>query len=93
LYMERTTFDSQQTEWPTNGRADNVHAPVADDGGERGRNWAGHTRETSLYTRAFLHPRAAALIAASAMIALAAIGRGSKSVSSTKAEAASARRA
>jgi short-subunit dehydrogenase len=78
LYMERTTFDSQQTEWPTNGRADNLYEPVADDGGERGRNWVGHTRETSLYTRAFLNPGAAALIAAGALIALAAIGRGSR---------------
>ena len=78
LYMEHTTFDSQQTEWPTNGRPDNVYEPVADDGGERGRNWTGHTRETSVYTRAFLHPGATALIAAGAMLALAAIGHGSR---------------
>jgi short-subunit dehydrogenase len=78
LYMERTTFDSQQTERPTNGRADNLYEPVADDGGERGRNWSGHTRETSVYTRAFLNPGAAALVAAGAMLALAAIGRGSR---------------
>jgi len=76
LYMERTTFDSQQTARPTNGRADNMYEPVADDGGERGRNWIGPTRETSVYTRAFLHPGAASLVAAGAVLALAAIGRG-----------------
>jgi short-subunit dehydrogenase len=69
LYMERTTFDSQGTDTPVNGRADNLHQPVADDGGERGRNWNGHTRETSIYTRAFLHPKAAAtLLTAVALI-------------------------
>src|SRR5918993_4212733 len=62
LYMERWTFDSQRTQKPTNGRADNLHAPVADDGGERGRNWSGHTRRSSVYTRAFLHPKVAALL-------------------------------
>ena len=56
LYMERWTFDSQRTEVPTNGRADNLHHPVTDDGGERGRNWAGHTRRSSVYTKAALHP-------------------------------------
>jgi short-subunit dehydrogenase len=59
-YMERWTFDSQSTDIPVRGRADNLYHPVADDGEERGRNWKGHTRETSLYTRAFLHPGAAA---------------------------------
>src|SRR5688572_17270815 len=33
LYMERWTFDSQQTDIPANGRADNLYEPVADDGG------------------------------------------------------------
>lgn len=60
LYMERWTFDSQRTDKPVNGRADNLYDPVAHDGGERGRNWSGHTRRSSLYTRAFLHPRAGA---------------------------------
>lgn len=60
LYMERWTFESQNTDTPVNGRADNLYQPVTDDGDERGRNWNGHTRETSIYTRAFLHPKAAA---------------------------------
>ena len=63
MYMERWTFASQQTAMPVSGRSDNLYEPVADDGGERGRNWSGHTRKTSLYTRAFLHPKAAALVA------------------------------
>jgi NAD(P)-dependent dehydrogenase (short-subunit alcohol dehydrogenase family) len=68
LYMERWTFDSQSTTRPANGRPDNLFAPVADDGGERGRNWSGHTRTSSLYTRAALHP----LLSLSAISALAA---------------------
>jgi NAD(P)-dependent dehydrogenase (short-subunit alcohol dehydrogenase family) len=57
LYMERWTFDSQQTDKPVNGRPDNLYQPVPADGGERGRNWEGHTRASSMYTRAALHPR------------------------------------
>jgi short-subunit dehydrogenase len=67
LYMERWTFDAQRTETPVNGRADNLYAPVADDGGERGRTWKGHTRASSLYTRAFLYPRATAAVCALAL--------------------------
>jgi short-subunit dehydrogenase len=62
LYMERWTFDSQRTDKPVNGRADNLYEPVQADGGERGRNWEGHTRESSVYTRAVLYPRATAVI-------------------------------
>jgi NAD(P)-dependent dehydrogenase (short-subunit alcohol dehydrogenase family) len=69
LYMERWTFDSQSTDKPANGRPDNLYAPVADDGGERGRNWTGHTRKSSVYTSAFLHPYAA--LAAGGVLALA----------------------
>jgi len=58
-YMERTLFRSQQTDRPTNGRLDNLYAPVAHDGGRRGRNWTGRTRESSVYTAATLHPRRA----------------------------------
>ena len=70
-YMERTTFDSQQTERPTHDRPDNLYAPVAADGGERGRNWTGHTRESSVYTRAFLHPGMSALIAGALAVSVA----------------------
>jgi short-subunit dehydrogenase len=56
LYMERWTFDSQRTETPADGRPDNLYTPVTEDGGERGRNWTGHTRQRSVYTEAFLRP-------------------------------------
>jgi short-subunit dehydrogenase len=76
LYMERWTFESQHTDTPINGRANNLYQPVADDGGERGRNWNAHTRETSVYTRAFLHPKAAAAaLAVVAVIAGVAVAR------------------
>ena len=66
-YMERNTFEGQRTDIPTHGRPDNLYAPVAFDGGERGQNWRGHTRESSLYTAAVLDPRRFA--AAGAVIA------------------------
>jgi NAD(P)-dependent dehydrogenase (short-subunit alcohol dehydrogenase family) len=75
LYMERWTFDSQATAKPLNGRPDNLYQPVQADGGERGRNWTGHTRASSVYTRAALHPRATA-----AMIAVLALGLGAAAV-------------
>jgi NAD(P)-dependent dehydrogenase (short-subunit alcohol dehydrogenase family) len=75
LYMERWTFDSQATDKPVHGRPDNLYAPVRADGGERGRHWRGHTRRSSVYTRAALHPRAAA-----AVIAALALGFGAAAV-------------
>jgi len=74
LYMERWTFESQRTNTPVNGRPDNLHNPVADDGGERGRNWSGHTRGSSIYTKAALHPKttAAAIMALVAGLAMTA---------------------
>ena len=64
-YMERTTFGSQLTERRIAGdRQDNLYEPVAYDGGERGRNWEGRTKGTSIYTKAALHPRAAMSILA-----------------------------
>lgn len=74
LYMERWTFDSQGTDMPVNGRPDNLYEPVVDDGGERGRNWNGHTRESSAYTSAFLHPRASMALVAGLALA-AGLGR------------------
>jgi NAD(P)-dependent dehydrogenase (short-subunit alcohol dehydrogenase family) len=71
LYMERWTFDSQQTDRPTQGRADNLYRPVSDDGGERGRNWHGHTRESSAYSHVMLHPGVAALLVAGLAVGVA----------------------
>jgi NAD(P)-dependent dehydrogenase (short-subunit alcohol dehydrogenase family) len=63
-YMERTTFDSQKTAKPLGDRPSNLYEPVAEDGGERGKNWTGRTKSTSLYTKATLHPEIAATAAA-----------------------------
>jgi hypothetical protein len=73
LYMERWTFASQNTAIPADGRADNLYEPVTDDGGERGRHWSGHTRNSSLDTEAILHPRA---VAAAALLGLAGLTAG-----------------
>ena len=61
-YMERTTFESQKTANLVGDRPNNLYEPVADDGGERGRNWSGDTKQTSLYTDAVLHPRITASV-------------------------------
>jgi short-subunit dehydrogenase len=74
LYMERWTFDSQSTKTPAGGRPDNLYEPVVDDGGERGRNWRGHTRESSVYTSAMLRPGFAVAVAAGLALALGAAG-------------------
>jgi NAD(P)-dependent dehydrogenase (short-subunit alcohol dehydrogenase family) len=74
LYMERWTFDGQKTDIPVRGRRDNLYEPMPFDGGDRGTNWRGHTRESSVYTAAQLRPwrwTAAGMIAASAVAALA----------------------
>ena len=75
LYMEQSTFESQLTDTPVGRRRDNLYEPVADDGGERGHNWSGHTRRSSLYTRAFLRPLAAAAISSGIAVCLAAAAR------------------
>lgn len=81
LYMERWTFDSQKTDRPAIGRPDNLYAPVRDDGGERGRNWKGRTRASSVYTEAVLHPRAAAALCLCLAAVMAAAGwRGRHSI-------------
>jgi short-subunit dehydrogenase len=66
-YMERTLFDSQKTDKPVFGRADNLFGPVAHDGGERGRNWQGRTIRRSASTAAALHPRTAATMLSAAV--------------------------
>ncbi|HEX7087987.1 MAG TPA: SDR family oxidoreductase [Vicinamibacterales bacterium] len=84
LYMERWAFDSQQTDKPAHGRPDNLHAPVPDDGGERGRNWSGHTRRSSLYTTAMLHPRVTTAVLAGLMAGLTLAGGHGRSSSSSR---------
>ena len=76
-YMERTTFDSQKTDrLVAADRRDNLYEPVEHDGGERGRNWTGRTRSTSLYTAAALHPELAAAAFAAGVGLLAAFALG-----------------
>jgi NAD(P)-dependent dehydrogenase (short-subunit alcohol dehydrogenase family) len=74
-YMERKFFTKQKTQESIGDRPDNLHAPVAYDGGERGRNWTGHTRRSSLYTEAVLRPRRALLALAGLGLAAAAGAR------------------
>lgn len=78
-YMEGTTFESQKTDKPVGDRPDNLYTPVAHDGGERGRNWTGRTKGTSLYTSAVLHPELAAAAAALGFGLVAAALLGSRS--------------
>jgi hypothetical protein len=73
--MERWTFESQQTDRPAAGRPDNLHRPVGDDGGERGATWHGHTRGSSLYTSALLHPERAIMLVGAVALALGAATR------------------
>jgi hypothetical protein len=70
-YMERWTFDGQKTDMPASvERPNNLYEPVAHDGGERGTNWKGHTRGSSVYTKAMLHPAATmGLVALAAAVA------------------------
>lgn len=72
LSMERWTFASQSTTTPVDGRPDNLYTPVSADGGERGRNRNGHTRESSVYSCAVLRPGATTAIAAGVALGLGA---------------------
>jgi NAD(P)-dependent dehydrogenase (short-subunit alcohol dehydrogenase family) len=75
-YMERWSFDSQQTnEVVPDGRRDNLFEPVEFDGGERGRNYKGRVMKHSAYTAAALHPGKAAVIAAAVGLAFLAGSR------------------
>lgn len=74
-YMEKTTFESQKTDMPAGDRPNNLYEAVEDDGGERGRNWTGRTRNGSLYTRASLHPGIALSAAVGVGVLLAGISR------------------
>ncbi|HYT66059.1 MAG TPA: SDR family oxidoreductase [Vicinamibacterales bacterium] len=73
-YMERWTFDAQRTRKPAAGRPDNLYAPVPDDGGERGRNWEGHTRKSSIYTALALRPQVAVGLLAGLLVGVGSVG-------------------
>jgi NAD(P)-dependent dehydrogenase (short-subunit alcohol dehydrogenase family) len=74
-YMERWTFDGQRTDIAVDGRPDNLYQPVGSDGGERGKTWRGHTRESSAYTSAQLRPLRFAVGAALVVSAVAMLAR------------------
>ena len=58
-YMERTLFKQQRTsQSASTDRPANLYRPVQHDGGERGRNWKGRTKETSALTWAQMRPAA-----------------------------------
>jgi NAD(P)-dependent dehydrogenase (short-subunit alcohol dehydrogenase family) len=76
LYMERYTFDAQSTGEPARRRADNLYTPVPHDGGERGRNWHGHVRGSSLYTKAVLKPKTTAAVLGACAVVAGALFRG-----------------
>jgi NAD(P)-dependent dehydrogenase (short-subunit alcohol dehydrogenase family) len=70
-YMERTLFKQQRTSQPAStDRPANLYRPVQYDGGERGRNWKGRTKETSAFTWAQMRP--AATVAGLVALALGA---------------------
>jgi NAD(P)-dependent dehydrogenase (short-subunit alcohol dehydrogenase family) len=79
-YMERYVFDAQKARRAaTSERPSNLHAPLPSDGGARGRNWKGHTRRSSVYTKAVLHPAAAlvsGLVAAAGVATVLRAARG-----------------
>jgi short-subunit dehydrogenase len=70
--MEAKMFDVQKSDRPkTNGRGDSLYAPSA-DGEERG-GYPGHVAESSVYTKASVHPLlAGSLIAGLGFAAFAA---------------------
>jgi NAD(P)-dependent dehydrogenase (short-subunit alcohol dehydrogenase family) len=89
-YMERTTFESQKTDKPAGDRPNNLYAPMVRDGGERGSNWTGRTKSTSLYTKAVLHPEITAVVAAVGIGAVMALLVGRRAPSAQAGERATA---
>lgn len=70
--MERSMFDMQRSDRPSPpGRADSLHAPSR-DGEERG-GYSGHVAESSIYTKASLHPVLTGALIFGAGLALAAL--------------------
>lgn len=71
MFMEATMFDLQKSDRPkAKDRRDSLYAPL-DDGEERG-DYAGHVAESSVYTKASLHPLiAGSLIAGLGLAAFA----------------------
>lgn len=72
--MEWTLFKIQQTDQPKRNHEDNgLHKPTQDLQ-ERG-GYSGHVAESSVYTKASLHPAATVLLSTGVVIALASVLR------------------
>ncbi len=72
--MEATMFDLQQSEQPrTLNRKDSLHA-ASEDGDERG-GYPGHVAESSVYTKASLHPVLIGALVAGTGLALVVANR------------------
>ncbi|HEX7296345.1 MAG TPA: SDR family oxidoreductase [Pyrinomonadaceae bacterium] len=71
-FMELTMFDLQKSREPRfNGRSDSLHSP-GEDGKERG-TYPGHVAESSIYTKATLHPFIAGVVLAGVGLAIAGL--------------------
>ncbi|MBV9216619.1 MAG: SDR family oxidoreductase [Acidobacteria bacterium] len=78
LVMENTMIDIQKTDEPQTGNPlEGLYSSHDDELNERG-GYDGHVAESSLYTKASLHPVAAGAAVAVGLGALFAIGRGFK---------------
>jgi short-subunit dehydrogenase len=75
--MKATMFDLQKSDQPRPAtRKDSLHAP-SDDGSERG-GYPGHVAESSVYTKASLHPVVTGAVIAGTGLALAAASRSTR---------------
>ena len=71
-FMELTMFELQRSHEPRlNGRSDSLYAP-GEDGKERG-DYPGHVAESSVYTKAALHPFIAGALLAGLGLAVAGL--------------------
>ncbi|QDG52409.1 SDR family oxidoreductase [Persicimonas caeni] len=90
--MERTMFDAQKTDRPTNGASQgNLFQPMRNEQPSRYGDYDGRVRGSSLYTQARLHPvLATAGVAALGVGALYALGKVTKVAAKTTGKAAKA---
>jgi NAD(P)-dependent dehydrogenase (short-subunit alcohol dehydrogenase family) len=72
FYMERAMFRGQRSDIPAAARSGNLYRPSGQENLERG-GYAGHVRESSLYTRAAMSPGKALLAAGLGLAVFAGI--------------------
>lgn len=70
-FMKRFLFSQQQTDIPARSRADSLYSPGS--GLQERLGYPGHVAESSLYTKAALHPRTAMALLLGAGLALVAL--------------------